>query len=92
MTGGRSGKERIAIVFMIAWIIFWAAGMLIVIYGLVTALLASNLTAAGFMAIWLVAAGFGLSMGVRKLVQILRHGRSAPEGARNHEWRDGTGS
>lgn len=86
----RSGKEKFAIGFMVVWIVFWAAGMLIVIYGLVRSLLSGNLTAAGFMGIWLVAAGFGLAMGMRKLVELLRNGRTAPEGARNHDWNDGT--
>lgn len=92
MAEARSGREKVAIGFMVVWVVFWTAGMLIVLYGLVSALLAGDMTAAGFMGIWLVAAGFGLAMGLRKLVQILRHGRTRPEGARNHDWKDGTGT
>ncbi len=90
MTVSRSGRERFAIGFMVVWIVFWAAGMLIVLYGFGTALLGGNFAAAGFMLIWLAAAGFGLFMGARKLVQILRHERPEPEGARAHEWNDDT--
>ncbi|MEM8570490.1 MAG: hypothetical protein AAGG56_06220 [Pseudomonadota bacterium] len=67
MAPSRSSKERLAIGFMLAWIVFWAGGMLIVLYGLVTSLLAGNTTAGILMAIWLGAAGLGLFFGVRKL-------------------------
>jgi hypothetical protein len=92
MAGGRSGRERAAIGFMIVWIVFWTAGMLIVLYGLATTLMSGDLAPAAFMCVWLLAAGFGLTMGVRKLVQILRTGREARPGARDHLWKDGTGA
>ena len=64
--------------------------LLIVLYGLATALLGGDLAAAAFMAIWLLAAGFGLTMGVRKLIQLLRSGRQPRPGIRTHVWNDDT--
>lgn len=90
MAEPRSRGEKIAIAFMAVWTIVWTAGMLIVLYGVVKALLAGNLPAVAFMLVWLAAAALGLFLGARKLRMLLVSGRPAPPSARNHEWRDGT--
>jgi hypothetical protein len=90
MAEERSGRERFAIGFMIVWTVLWTAGILIVLYGLANALLGGDLAAMAFMAVWLLAAGFGLAMGIRKLVQLLRGGRQPRPPARNHAWNDDT--
>jgi hypothetical protein len=90
VAGERSGRERFAIGFILVWIVLWTAGMLMVLWGLVMALLGGDLAAAGLMAVWLAVAGFGLRMGVRKLIHLVRFGRQPRSGARNHTWKDDT--
>lgn len=59
---------------MILWIVFWLAGMLIVLYGIGRSLLSGDLVPVAFMLLWLAAAGFGLYQGVRKLRVLLAQG------------------
>lgn len=82
----RSRSERVAIGFMIVWLVFWTAGILVVILGMGSAALVGDTGAIAFMALWLAAAGFGLVSGARKLRQLLLVSKAAPRPARDHEW------
>ncbi len=82
----RTRGEKIAIGFMIVWLVFWCAGILIVVYGLGSAALGGDLMAVGMMTLWLLAAGFGLYSGGRKLRQFLLNETPAPPAVRNHSW------
>jgi uncharacterized membrane protein YhaH (DUF805 family) len=88
--GGPDRSRRVAIGFMVVWIVFWAAGIFIVLFGLISALRSGNLTALAFMLVWLAAAGFGLFMGVRKLRDLWRFGKTPPRPVGNHVWDDDT--
>lgn len=90
MAADRRRGRTLSIGFMIVWLVFWAAGILIVVWGLGGAVLDGNLEAAVVMAVWLTAAGLGLVAGGRRLRQMLRNdGRPPPKGVRNHQWKDG---
>lgn len=86
----RTRREKAGIAFLVVWLIVWVAGMLIVLWGLVAALMAGNYPAMGFMALWLVFALFGLVAGSRKLRQLVAMGRPVPRRAsgRSHVWDD----
>ena len=74
---------------MIIWLVFWAAGILIVVWGLGSAVLAGDVEAGVVMGIWLMAAGFGLVAGGRRLRQMLLREPQPLKPARNHRWMDG---
>jgi len=82
----RTRGEKFAIGFMIVWLVFWGAGILVVVFGFGAAVLGGDMLAVLMMALWLAAAGFGLWSGSRKLRQLLMEGASPPRPARNHEW------
>lgn len=86
----RPRREKIAIGFMILWVVFWTACMFIVIYGLVMALWARDMGPVAFMLFWLAAASFGLSKGLAVLRQLLTEGLPQAAPARSHDWNDGT--
>jgi hypothetical protein len=73
---------------MIVWIVLWLAGMMIVLVGLGRLLLGGDLAPLPFMLIWLVAAGFGLYAGIRRLRRLLLSGQARPPAARSN-WHDG---
>jgi hypothetical protein len=82
----RPRGEKIAIGFMVVWLVFWSAGILVVIYGLGAAVLGGDPIAVLMMALWLAGAGFGLWSGSRKLRQLLMERETPSRPARNHEW------
>ena len=86
MPRSRSRGEKVAIGFMIVWLVFWCAGILVVIFGLGSAVVGGEPLAVLIMTIWLAAAGFGLWSGSRKLRQLLMHGDSPPRTTGRHEW------
>lgn len=87
----RPHREKVAIGFMILWVVFWTACMFIVLYGLVVALWERNMTPAAFMLVWLAVATFGLSKGIRTLRTLMLDGLGPPAPARNHDWKDEIG-
>jgi len=87
----RPRREKIAIGFMILWIVFWTACMFIVLYGLGMALLARDMAPVAFMLFWLAAATFGLSKGIRTLRNLMLDGIGPHAAARNHNWKDEVG-
>ncbi len=86
MAGARG--RRIATGFMVLWLVFWGAGILVVLYGLGAALLAGNAAGALLMALWLVAAVFGLWQGLRKMRQLAGLAPPPARPVRDHIRRD----
>jgi hypothetical protein len=82
----RPRGEKIAIGFMVVWLVFWSAGILVVIYGLGAAVLGGDPIAVLMMALWLAGAGFGLWSGSRKLRQLLMQDETPRRPASAHEW------
>jgi hypothetical protein len=85
----RPRGERIAIGFMVVWLVIWAAGMMIVLYGLSRAVAGGEPMAMLIMTLWLGGAGFGLLMGARKLRQLLLMPGVPPRKGRDRAWNDG---
>ncbi len=82
-------SQKIAIGFMVVWLIFWMGGMLVVIYGLGSAALGGELGASLMILAWLAAAGLGLYLGAKRLKQLLTGDEAPPRApGRNHEWDD----
>ncbi len=88
MTERRPQGRRFAAVFMILWIVFWLAGMLIVLYGIGRSLAAGEVLPVIFMLVWLTAAAFGLYMGVRKLRALFGYGDPSTRTRSGRKWRD----
>jgi len=85
----RTRGEKIAIGFMIVWLVIWAGGMMIVLYGLSRAVASGEPMAMLFMTVWLGGAGFGLLMGARKLRGLLMTPGGLPRRVRGYDWKDG---
>jgi uncharacterized membrane protein len=86
----RTRGARTGIAFMVVWLVLWTAGMLIAVYMLAMSLWHGNWDVVPFVGIWLVAAGFGLWSGARKLSQLLQLTEKAPKPVRTgpHGWQD----
>lgn len=74
---------------MVVWLIFWAAGMLIVILGLGAAVLRGEVGAILFMVIWLAAASVGLIAGARQLRRLTFGPTEPPKAKTPRSWHDG---
>jgi hypothetical protein len=85
----RARREKIAIGFMVLWLIIWAGGMMVVLYGLSRAVASGEPMATLFMTLWLGGAGFGLLMGARKLRELLLNPGGLPRRVRGPDWNDG---
>lgn len=86
MAEGRG--RRVATGFLVVWLVFWSAGMLVVLYGLALALRSGDGFGIALMALWLAAAGFGLWQGLRKLRALAGGPAAVRRSARSHRWRD----
>lgn len=84
----RARREKIAIGFMVLWLIIWAGGMMVVLYGLSRAIASGEPMATLFMTLWLGGAGFGLLMGARKLRELLLNPGGLPRRVRGSDWND----
>lgn len=73
---------------MIVWLVFWGAGILVVLYGLAGAIGAGNLAGVAMMTVWLGAAGFGLRAGIGKLRGMLLPGETKANPRPAGLWRD----
>lgn len=73
---------------MVVWLVFWGAGILVVLVALGGALWNGELAGGLLMGLWLCVALFGLRQGVRSLRRLT--GVDAPLGraSRGHAWRD----
>jgi hypothetical protein len=82
--------RRSGIAFMAAWMVLWAAGMVIVVWHFGASALAGELAPALFMAAWLAVAGIGLVSAGRRLAGLLTGGDPGPRrSTRAHSWDDG---
>ncbi|MER2509601.1 MAG: hypothetical protein ABTQ27_12715 [Amaricoccus sp.] len=85
-----SGRQRkVAIGFMIAWLVFWAAGMIVVLFTFGGAVLSGDLGAMLFLLVWLAAASVGLVAGARNLRGLLFGEEKAERPLPPPEWQDG---
>jgi hypothetical protein len=83
----RGRRSRIDTGFVIVWMVFWTAAMLVAVWLLGSAALSGQLGAAVFLGIWLAAAGFGLWSAGRGLVERLTGTEPRRPDARR--WEDG---
>ena len=82
-------RRATGIGFMVLWLTFWLAAILVAIWSMGRAALAGEPAAAIFLAIWTVAAGFGLLNGARRLGALLLDDPTPARPSRNHRWNDG---
>jgi hypothetical protein len=88
----RLRRNRGAIVFMVIWLTFWTASILIVLWMVGRQALSGEVGAAPFLFIWLGFAGLGLYAGGRRLqtlTGLARPPEAATTPSRGHVWRDG---
>lgn len=82
-------SQKLGIGFLILWCVFWAAGMMIVAYGLVLAVSDGAALPAALMGVWLLAAAFGLYKAIQGLKRIALEGREPRrKPVRDSSWRD----
>lgn len=74
---------------MILWLVFWTAGILIALWTFGGLVLEGELGVLLPLGIWLVAAGFGLIAGARRLRQLLLREPVTPRSNPSHRWDDG---
>jgi hypothetical protein len=88
---GERRRKPVPIVFMIAWLVFWLAGIFVALRMMGGAVLEGEPVAALVLALWLGAAGLGLYHGMQRLFGLLlgerRGGGPRPPHPR-HDWRD----
>ncbi len=83
----RNRRRRVDAGLLVIWIVFWTAGIMVAIWKLGSAALSGELAAAVILAIWIGAAGFGLTSAIRRLVQLTVTGR--PRRPDTRRWEDG---
>ncbi|MFO1208373.1 MAG: hypothetical protein U1E40_04030 [Amaricoccus sp.] len=90
MAPRRTRAKAVDVGFMLAWMVFWAAGMVVVVWNLGASALQGEAMPALFMAAWLVAAGAGLVSAGRRLLALLSGPAPGPRrSTREHAWDDG---
>ena len=90
MSERRPFKE---IAFMVVWMVFWTAAILIALYTFGAAALAGDLMAALFLMVWIAVALFALyRAGMRLLHLMVGQSRSGRPIGRAHKWNDGIAS
>ena len=80
-------RSRVDAGFLVLWMVFWTAAILVAVWMLGSAALSGELAAAAFLATWVAAAGFGLASAGRRLVQTLTGG--PPPRPNRRRWDDG---
>lgn len=83
-------SRAVGIGFMILWLTFWTAAILVAVWSMGSAALSGQPAAAVFLAVWLVAAGFGFVSGARRLRALLLDQPPPTRPSRNHHWNDRT--
>ena len=81
-------RSKVAIGFMIVWLVFWGAGILIVLYGLARAIGSGSFAGMAMMTVWLAAAVFGLVAGIRKLRSLVLPSEAQERSRPAPAWRD----
>lgn len=74
---------------MILWLVFWTAGILVALWTFGGLVLDGEFGVLLPLGIWLVAAGFGLVSGARRLRQLLLREPVVPRSNPRHRWDDG---
>lgn len=88
----RPGRSRAASIgFMVVWLIFWAAAILVAVRALGGSAWSGDLSAAVFLGIWICAAAFGLAQGIRRLVSLAKGEPVTIRRLRPNDWKDGMG-
>ena len=82
-------RDRAGIGFLIVWIVFWTAAILIAAWRLGGAAGQGDASAAVVLAIWLAAAGFGLWNAARRLKQLLTNAPPKSRPNARHRWEGG---
>lgn len=90
MPRGRKGRpDKAGSAFLLLWMTFWLAAILIAVWTMGAAALAGEPAAAIFLFVWIGAALFGLVSAGRSLKALVLGERPAPRPHRNHGWNDG---
>ena len=87
----RPARARgLEIAFTVVWMVFWAAGMVVVVWQFGASALAGEAVPALFMLVWLVVASIGLVSAARRLTEVFTEGDPGPKrSTRKHAWDDG---
>jgi hypothetical protein len=86
----RGGPDKAGTAFLIVWMIFWLAAILVAVWSLGGAAFSGEPVAAVFLAVWVAFALFGLQSAARRVRdQFTGAGgpRRRPHG--RHRWNDG---
>lgn len=86
MAKARGG--RVAIGFMVVWLVLWGAGILVVLAALGSALWEGEIAGGLLMGLWLCVALFGLRHGIRSLRRLTGLDAPPERTSRGHAWRD----
>ena len=89
MTRRRSRSDKVAAGFMILWLTFWAAGMILAVVALGGAAMNGELAGLIFLAVWLAAASFGLYSGARRLWMLMTGEGPTRRPPVDEPWNDG---
>lgn len=89
MARRRSRSDKVSIGFMILWLTFWTAGMLLAVVAMGGAALNGEPGALVFLVIWLAAAGFGLFNGARRLWRLITGEGPTRRPPVDQPWNDG---
>jgi hypothetical protein len=86
----RSGRpDKAGSAFLVLWMTFWLAAILIAVWTMGAAALAGEPMAAIVLLVWVGAALFGLVSAGRSLRALLLGERPQRRPHRNHRWNDG---
>ena len=84
-----TGRRWVAIGFLVVWLTFWTAAILVAVWHLGARVLAGEPAATVGLVIWLAAALFALRNAALRLKALLMNEKTPPRPHRNHAWRDG---
>ncbi len=85
----RRRPDKAGSAFLILWMTFWLAAILIALWTMGAAALSGEPVAALILLVWVGAAVFGLISAGRSLRALLLGERPEPRVSRNHGWNDG---
>jgi hypothetical protein len=90
MARGRNGRpDKAGSAFLVLWMTFWLAAILIAVWTMGAAALSGEPAAAIFLLVWVGMALFGLVSAGRSLRALLLGERPGRRPHRNHGWNDG---
>jgi hypothetical protein len=84
----RSGRNRkLDAALLAVWMVVWTSAIVVALWTLGAEVLAGEIGAGVFLAVWLCAAGYGLWSAGRRIVELLVTGR--PRRPDSRRWDDG---